>query len=84
MLLHFPLFKNISDLVRHSFERIVNGRCYLIEVAMVDEKRWRANILKLPGVPAAMMPFYGTTPDEAATNLTDWLGRAHQHKLNTA
>jgi hypothetical protein len=24
------------------------------------------------------MPFYGETPDEAATNLTDWLVRAHQ------
>jgi hypothetical protein len=70
--------------VRHSFERIIAGRCYLIEVAMVDEKRWRANLLKLPGVPAAMMPFYGTTPDEAATHLTDWLDRAHQVKLNSA
>ena len=70
--------------MRHSFERIIAGRCYLIEVAMVDEKRWRANLLKLPGVPAAMMPFYGTTPDEAATHLTDWLDLAHQVKLNSA
>ena len=67
--------------MRQRFERIIAGRSYLIEVAQVDEKRWRANILKLPGVPAAMMPFYGTTPDEAATNLTDWLDRAH---ANTA
>jgi hypothetical protein len=70
--------------VRQRFERIIAGRSYLIEVAQVDEKRWRANILKLPGVPAAMMPFYGTTPDEAATNLSDWLDRAHQHALNPA
>ena len=70
--------------MRHRFERIIAGRCYLIEVAQVDDKRWRANILKLPGVPAAMMPFYGVTPDEAATNLTDWLERAHQHHANTA
>ena len=67
--------------MQHCFERVIAGRCYLIEVAQVDEKRWRANILKLPGVPAAMMPFYGTTPDEAASNLTDWLDRAH---ANTA
>ena len=31
-----------------------------------------------------MMPFYGATPDEAATNLTDWLDRAHQHHASTA
>jgi hypothetical protein len=80
----FPTFSNYLTTLRHSFERIIAGRCYLIEVAKVDEKRWRANILKLPGVPAAMMPFYGETPDEAATNLTNWLGRAHQHHANTA
>ena len=82
--LRFFPSKIILKLVRHSFERIIAGRCYLIEVAMVDEKRWRANILKLPGVPAAMMPFYGATPDEAATHLTDWLDRAHQHRASTA
>ena len=70
--------------MRQRFERIIAGRSYLIEVAQVDEKRWRANILKLPGVPAAMMPFYGATPDEAAANLTDWLDRAYQHHANTA
>jgi hypothetical protein len=80
-LLLLKTFQKLSDPVRHRFERIIAGRCYLIEVAQVDEKRWRANILKLPGVPAAMMPFYGTTPDEAATNLTDWLDQAH---ANTA
>jgi hypothetical protein len=30
-----------------------------------------------------MMPFYGETPDEAATNLSTWLDRAHQHQANT-
>jgi hypothetical protein len=30
-----------------------------------------------------MMPFYGETPDQAATNLSDWLDRAHQHQSNT-
>ena len=66
----------------HRFERIIAGRAYLIEVAMVDDQRWRAHILRIPGVPAAMMPFYGTTPDEAATHLTDWLDRAHR-RANT-
>jgi hypothetical protein len=32
------------------------------------------------GVPTAMMPFYGETADEAATNLSTWLDRAHQHQ----
>jgi hypothetical protein len=66
------------DIVRHRFERIIAGRCYLIEVARVEEKRWRAQLERIPGIPAAMMPFYGETPDEAATHLTDWLDRAHQ------
>ena len=47
------------------------------------EKRWRAGIVRMPGVPTAMMPFYGETPDEAATNLSDWLSRAHQHQAST-
>ena len=64
--------------MRHRFERIIAGRCYLIEVAKVDEKRWRAHILRTPGMPNAMMPFYGETPDAAATLLASWLDRAHQ------
>jgi hypothetical protein len=31
-----------------------------------------------------MMPFYGETPDEAATHLTDWLDRAHQLQARQA
>jgi hypothetical protein len=69
--------------VSHRLERIIAGRCYLIEVAKVDDKRWRAHILRVPGVPAAMMPFYGETPDEAAAHLVDWVDRAHQHQANT-
>jgi hypothetical protein len=57
---------------------MIAGRCYLIEVARIEEKRWRAQLQRVPGVPAAMMPFYGETPDEAATHLTEWLDRAHQ------
>jgi hypothetical protein len=69
--------------VRHSFERIIAGRPFVIEVTWVAEKRWRAHIVRIPGVPTAMMPFYGETPDEAATHLSDWLNRAHQHQANT-
>jgi hypothetical protein len=69
--------------VNHRFERIIAGRAYVIEVTWVSEKRWRAHIARIPGVPTAMMPFYGETPDEAAAHLGDWLDRAYQHQANT-
>jgi hypothetical protein len=62
----------------HRFEESIAGRPYLIEVALVSQDRWRANIVRLPGVPTALMPFYGRTPVEAAGLLTDWLNRAHR------
>ena len=49
----------------------------MIEVTWVADKRWRAHLVRIPGVPGAMMPFYGETPDEAATHLADWLNQAH-------
>jgi hypothetical protein len=61
----------------HRFEESIAGRPYLIEVANVSKDRWRAYIVRLPGVPTALMPFYGTTPVEAARQLCDWLTRAH-------
>lgn len=61
----------------HRFEESIAGRPYLIEVTAVSKDRWRAYIVRLPGVPAALMPFYGTTPDEAARSLCDWLTRAY-------
>jgi hypothetical protein len=64
--------------VVHRFEELIGGRTYLIEVAAVDPERWRACIMKCPGVPTALMPFYGRTPDEAARQLSNWLTRAHQ------
>ena len=76
-------FSRISKRVRHRFERIIAGRSYVIEVTWVAEKRWRAHIVRIPGVPTAMMPFYGETPDQAATSLSDWLHRAYQHQANT-
>jgi hypothetical protein len=76
-------FLNSASTVRHHFERTIAGRPFVIEVTWVAEKRWRAHIVRIPGVPTAMMPFYGETPDEAATHLSDWLNRAHQHQANT-
>ena len=61
----------------HRFEESIAGREYLIEVSRVAQDRWRAYIVRLPGVPTALMPFYGRTPDEAARQLSDWLTRAH-------
>jgi hypothetical protein len=62
----------------HRFEESIAGRAYLIEVAAVSADRWRACIVRRPGVPTALMPFYGRTPDEAARHLSDWLTRAYQ------
>jgi hypothetical protein len=61
----------------HRFQQSIAGRSYLIEVAAVADDRWRAYIVRVPGVPTALMPFYGTTPDEAAGQLSAWLTRAH-------
>ena len=60
------------------FEESIAGRPYQIEVAAVAKDRWRANIVRRPGMPTALMPFYGSTPDEAAQHLSAWLARAHE------
>jgi hypothetical protein len=77
-----PQNSNFINIVRHRFERIIAGQYYLIEATWVAEKRWRAAIVRIPGVPTAMMPFYGETPDQAAANLTNWLDRAHQNQAS--
>jgi hypothetical protein len=69
-------FKPVTAAV-HRFEESIAGRPYLIEVAAVSQDRWRAYIVRIPGVPTALMPFYGSTPVEAARLLCDWLTRAH-------
>jgi hypothetical protein len=61
----------------HRYEESIGGRPYLIEVKSVGLDRWRAYIVRIPGVPTALMPFYGRTPDEAAQLLSAWLTRAH-------
>jgi hypothetical protein len=61
----------------HRFEQIINGREYHIEVSSVGTNQWRAQIARPPGGSAALMPFYGKTPDEAARQLGRWLSLAH-------
>ena len=67
----------------HRFEELIAGRSYTIEAALVSHDRWRAYIVRIPGVPTALMPFYGRTPDEAASQLCAWLTRAHQRATAT-
>jgi hypothetical protein len=61
----------------HRFEETIGGRAYHIEVTAVSN-RWRAQLRRLPGMPTAMMPFYGSTPDDAARQLSEWLALAHR------
>jgi hypothetical protein len=63
--------------ILHKYDEIINGRAYHIEVANVGAGQWRANIKRTPGGSAALMPFYGKTPDEAARQLSQWLAIAH-------
>ena len=62
----------------HRFEETINGRVYNIEVSEVQPDRWRAYLVLMTGGPTALMPFYGSTPTEAAGLLVGWLTRAHQ------
>lgn len=63
----------------HRFVESIGGRAYHIEVTLVSD-RWRAHLRQTPGVPTAMMPFYGQTPDEAARHLAQWLTLAHRRQ----
>ena len=57
----------------HRFEEQIAGRTYFIEVSSVSDSRWRAQIVRQPGIPTALMPFYGPTPEQAAQQLSRWL-----------
>ena len=63
------------------FERHIAGHDYVIEASPVSVGRWRAQIARRPGVPSALMPFYGETADEAAFMLVRWLSLAHRVPL---
>ncbi|MDQ2704974.1 MAG: hypothetical protein M3Y43_07405 [Pseudomonadota bacterium] len=62
-----------SNIIR--FNEQIHGRSYVIEVLPVGRSQWRAQIARSGGA-TAVMPFYGTTPDEAARLLSVWLNRA--------
>lgn len=79
--------QNTSALVAkivHRFEESIAGQPYSIEVALVSPERWRADLVRVPGVPTALMPFYGRTPQEAAQHLTAWLTRAYERTAAAA
>ncbi len=60
------------------FKETIGGRVYQIEASLVRDNRWRAQLARVPGMPTALMPFYGSTADEAARQLCAWLTRAHR------
>ena len=53
----------------------IHGRSYVIEVRPVAADRWSAQIAAVPGGASSLMPFYGPTPDDAASSLARWLNR---------
>ena len=59
-----------------TFTETINGRPYVIVASPVGPNRWRAEVARTPGATTALMPFYGTTPDDAAGRLAGWLHRA--------
>jgi hypothetical protein len=66
------------------FDETIDGRTYHIEVSHVGRDRWRAHVVRRPGIPTAMMPFYGPTPAAAARLLAEWLARAHRSATRAA
>jgi hypothetical protein len=62
----------------HRYEEQIAGRTYLIEVQPISDTRWRAQIVRLPGMPTSLMPFYGATPEQAAGELTRWLALVYK------
>jgi len=67
----------------HHFEEHIGGRPYQIEVTPVGTQ-WRAQLRRTVGMPSALMPFYGATPEEAAGLLTHWLSLAHRRQAARA
>jgi hypothetical protein len=63
------------------YHETIHGRVYVIEVLPVGPDRWRAQIVRRDRT-TALMPFYGSTPDEAARMLSSWLTRAARHSAD--
>jgi hypothetical protein len=76
-----PLLRDPTPV--HHIDETIEGRTYHIEVSRVGQDRWRAHVVRNPGAPNAMMPFYGTTPDEAARHVSEWLALAHRTARST-
>jgi hypothetical protein len=72
-----PLNSSAPTVDLHRFKEVINGREYRIEVSSVGTDKWRAQLARLPGGSTATMPFYGSTPREAAGQLSRWLSLAH-------
>jgi hypothetical protein len=68
----------ISRALVQNITETIDGRTYHIEVSKIGADRWRAHLVRVPGVPAAMMPFYGSTPEHAAQRLAEWLAGAQR------
>ena len=73
----------LPNMTAHHFEETIGGRVYHVEVVGAIN-RWRANLRCGPGMPTAVMPFYGRTPSEAAELLLRWLTRAHATAVGSA
>jgi hypothetical protein len=54
----------------------INGREYHIEIACMDDSTWRAQVVTRYGGRTALMPFYGSSSDDAEQRLSEWLQRA--------
>jgi hypothetical protein len=68
----------VSIVPPQRFRQTINNRVVTIDVRNVGRDRWRAELARAVGRPTALMPFYGTTPDEAAQHLVDWLTRVRR------
>jgi hypothetical protein len=66
------------------YEQEIGGHLYVIEASPLQENRWRAQIARRPGMPSALMPFYGRTAEEAASQLVRWLTLAHRGPAQSA
>jgi hypothetical protein len=78
-ILRSVCFTQHKDVTVHCFEEFIGERAFEIEVTDAGN-RWRAQLRRRPGVPTAMMPFYGESPAEAAHRLIDWMRRAHERQ----
>ena len=56
----------------------INGRAYVIEVRAIGRGSLARTDREAAGGMTSLMPFYGTTPEDAAQLLAGWLARASE------